>query len=88
MLNPPLIGINNRNLRSFETSLDTTIELLPIIPDGSIVVTDSGINTSEQVERLLRAGAQDFLVGEAFMRANDPGMALKSLFPGRAEGGS
>lgn len=81
-LNPPLIGINNRDLRSFETSLDTTLTLLPKIPDGTIVVTESGINTSEHVQCLLRAGVQAFLVGEAFMRANDPGMALKSLFPG------
>jgi indole-3-glycerol phosphate synthase len=80
-VNPPLIGINNRDLRSFETSLDTTLTLLPKIPDGTIVVTESGINTSEHVQCLLRAGVQAFLVGEAFMRANDPGVALKALFP-------
>ena len=79
-LSTPLIGINNRNLRTFETSLDTTIGLLPRIPAGRIVVTESGILGRQDVERLQRNGVGAFLVGEAFMRATDPGAALKNLF--------
>lgn len=79
-LSTPLIGINNRNLRTFETTLDTTIDLLPRIPAGRIVVTESGILAREDVERLQRNGIGAFLVGEAFMRAADPGAALRELF--------
>ncbi len=79
-LSTPLIGINNRNLRTFETTLDTTIGLLPRIPQGRIVVTESGILTRPDVERLWRQGVRAFLVGEACMRAADPGIALKALF--------
>jgi indole-3-glycerol phosphate synthase len=79
-LNNPLIGINNRDLRSFETSLDTTIDLLQQIPDEHIVVTESGIHTQEDVRRMRQNGVNAFLVGEAFMRADDPGVKLAELF--------
>jgi indole-3-glycerol phosphate synthase len=79
-LSTPLIGINNRNLRSFETRLETTLELLPLVPAGRIVVTESGIGTPADVARLRSHGVHTFLVGEAFMRAPDPGAALESLF--------
>ncbi|PVV25287.1 MAG: indole-3-glycerol-phosphate synthase [gamma proteobacterium symbiont of Ctena orbiculata] len=75
-----LIGINNRNLRSFEVSLDTTLELLPRIPADRIVVTESGILTSEDVALMRSHQVNAFLVGEAFMRAEDPGMKLARLF--------
>ena len=76
----PLIGINNRDLRSFETTLDTTLGLLPHVPAPRIVVTESGILAPEQVARLRRAGVHAFLVGEAFLRAADPGMEMERLF--------
>jgi indole-3-glycerol phosphate synthase len=76
----PLIGINNRNLRTFETSLDTTLGLLDQIPRGRIVVTESGIHTAQDVNRMRDNGVNAFLVGEAFMRAADPGAELASLF--------
>jgi indole-3-glycerol phosphate synthase len=76
----PLIGINNRDLRSFETRLDTTLDLLPFVPESRIVVSESGILSPEDVARLRRAQVQAFLIGEAFMRAQDPGMELERLF--------
>jgi len=76
----PLIGINNRDLRTFETRLETTLELLPRIPRGRIAVTESGILATADVDRLRRAGIGGFLVGEAFMRSQDPGKALENLF--------
>lgn len=79
-LNNRLIGINNRNLRSFETGLDTTLDLLSQIPDDRIVVTESGIHTSGDVRRMREHGVNAFLVGEAFMRADDPGAKLAELF--------
>ena len=79
-LKTPLLGINNRNLRTFETRLETTLELLPRIPAQRIVVTESGIARREDVQRLRSAGVEAFLVGEAFMRASDPGQALQDLF--------
>ncbi len=79
-LETPLIGVNNRDLRSFETRLDTTIGLLPCIPHGRIVVTESGVQVGEDVARLRKEGVGAFLVGEVFMRADDPGAALKALF--------
>jgi indole-3-glycerol phosphate synthase len=79
-LKTPLIGINNRNLRSFETRLETTIELLPRIPPGRLVITESGILSRADVARMRQHGVHAFLVGEAFMRAPDPGAELKSLF--------
>jgi indole-3-glycerol phosphate synthase len=75
-----LIGINNRNLRTFETTLQTTLDLLDGIPDDRIVVTESGILSTEDVKRMRDHGVNAFLVGEAFMRADDPGAALKALF--------
>ncbi|WP_116135395.1 indole-3-glycerol phosphate synthase TrpC [Trinickia diaoshuihuensis] len=79
-LKTPLIGINNRNLRTFETSLDTTLSLLDALPDDRIVVTESGILARTDVERMRENGVHTFLVGEAFMRADDPGAALSQMF--------
>jgi indole-3-glycerol phosphate synthase len=79
-LSTPLIGINNRNLRTFDTRLETTLDLLQRIPAGRIVVTESGIQSPADVARLRAAGVNAFLVGEAFMRAPDPGRALAALF--------
>jgi len=79
-LQTPLIGINNRNLRTFEVSLDTTINLLDGIPSDRLVVTESGILAPADVRRMREAGVNAFLVGEAFMRAADPGAALTGLF--------
>ena len=79
-LNTPLIGINNRNLRTFETRLQTTLELLPQIPDDCLVVTESGIHTPADVALMRQHGVHAFLIGEAFMRAPDPGVALGRLF--------
>lgn len=79
-LDTPLIGINNRNLRSFEVDLATTLDLLPAIDDRRIVVTESGILTSADVQRMRAHGVHSFLVGEAFMRAPEPGAALAALF--------
>jgi len=76
----PLIGINNRNLRRFHVSLSTTIELLPRVPRERIVVTESGILARRDIAQMRRHGVNAFLVGEAFMRAPDPGAALRSLF--------
>jgi indole-3-glycerol phosphate synthase len=78
--NAPLIGINNRNLRTFGVSLHTTIELLPRVPVDRIVVTESGILAQRDVAQMRRHGVNAFLVGEAFMRAPDPGSALEALF--------
>ena len=79
-LDTPLIGINNRNLRTFETRLETTSDLLEQIPVGRIVVTESGIHNRDDVALMRSKGVQAFLVGEAFMRAADPGEALASIF--------
>lgn len=79
-LSTPLVGVNNRNLRTFETSLATTLELLPRIPQDRIVVTESGILAPADVARMRAAGVNAFLVGEAFMRAPDPGAELARLF--------
>ncbi|HHC72186.1 MAG TPA: indole-3-glycerol phosphate synthase TrpC [Thiotrichales bacterium] len=76
----PLVGINNRNLRTFETRLETTLELLDAIPEERLVVTESGILGPEDVARMREAGVNAFLVGEAFMCAEDPGARLKALF--------
>ncbi|HEB58963.1 MAG TPA: indole-3-glycerol phosphate synthase TrpC [Gammaproteobacteria bacterium] len=77
-----LIGINNRNLRTFETRLETTLDLLDRIPSERIVVTESAIHTPADVQRMRAAGVNAFLVGEAFMRATDPGEKLTELFTG------
>jgi indole-3-glycerol phosphate synthase len=79
-LKTPLIGINNRNLRTFEVSLQTTIDLLGSVPRERLVVTESGIQSTADVQQMRDAGVHAFLVGEAFMRAEDPGAALAALF--------
>jgi indole-3-glycerol phosphate synthase len=79
-LKTPLIGINNRNLRTFEVSLQTTIDLLSRIPKDRIVVTESGIFTAEDVRLMADHQVHTFLVGEAFMRAEDPGVELSHVF--------
>ena len=76
----PLIGVNNRDLRTFETSIETTLRLAPSIPYDRLLVTESGIRTPEDVARLRAEGIEAFLVGETFMRAPDPGAALAKLF--------
>ena len=79
-LKTPLLGINNRNLRTFGVSLQTTLSMQPLLPADRLLVTESGILASTDVRRLRAAGVQAFLVGEAFMRAADPGKALAQLF--------
>jgi len=79
-LSTPLIGINNRNLKTFEVSLDTTLDLLPRIGPERLVITESGVLEPDDVARLRGAGVNAFLVGEAFMRAADPGAELTRLF--------
>lgn len=81
-LKPALIGINNRDLRTFETRLETTYALSPSVPPATLVVTESGIHDRQQVEAMRAHGVQAFLVGEAFMKADDPGAALEQLFFG------
>jgi len=79
-LKTPLLGINNRNLRTFETRLDVTLSLLERVPHGRMVITESGILKPEDVQRMREHGVNGFLVGEAFMRAADPGAELARLF--------
>ena len=79
-LKTPLVGINNRNLRTFDVTLQTTLDLLPQVPADRLLVTESGILGREDVRRMRDAGVHAFLVGEAFMRAPDPGAALADLF--------
>ncbi len=79
-LKTPLVGINNRNLRTFEVSLDTTLAMLPDVPADRLLVTESGILGQADVQRMRDAGVHAFLVGEAFMRAPEPGVALAELF--------
>ncbi len=79
-LRTPMIGINNRNLRTFETRLETTLDLIEKLPRDKLLVTESGILSANDVQRLRAAGVEAFLVGEAFMRASDPGRALAQLF--------
>ena len=79
-LKTPLVGINNRNLRTFEVSLDTTLAMLPDVPADRLLVTESGILGQADVQRMRDAGVHAFLVGEAFMRAPEPGVALADLF--------
>ena len=79
-LKTPLVGINNRNLRTFETSLKTTLDLLPEIPKERLVITESGISTAEDVRLMRDSDVHAFLVGEAFMRADEPGEELSRLF--------
>lgn len=79
-LKTPLVGINNRNLKTFETRLSVTYDLVPRIPADRIVVTESGISVVDDVVCMKRRGVNTFLVGEAFMRAPEPGVALENLF--------
>ena len=79
-LKTPLLGINNRNLRSFEVSLQTTLDMLPEVPADRLLVTESGILSRADVSLMRDANVHGFLVGEAFMRAPDPGLALAELF--------
>ena len=81
-LKTPLIGINNRNLNTFEVSVNTTLSLMSHVPKDRLLVTESGIASQEDVQRLRNAHVNTFLVGEAFMRADEPGMALAELFGG------
>ena len=76
----PLLGVNNRNLRTFETRLETTLDLLPHLPADRMLITESGILSRADVTRMRAAGINAFLVGEAFMRADSPGAALNALF--------
>lgn len=79
-LTTPLIGINNRNLHTFQTSLDTTLRLLPYVPTDRVVVTESGIHTRDDISAMRERDVHAFLIGEAFMRAEDPGEKLRTLF--------
>lgn len=79
-LKTPLLGINNRNLQTFEVTLDTTLSLRSMVPADKLLVTESGIHTRDDVLRMGAAGVNAFLVGEAFMRADEPGEALAALF--------
>jgi indole-3-glycerol phosphate synthase len=78
----PLIGINNRDLTTFETRLETTIELAPCVPDSRLLIAESGIHTREDVIRLQKSKVSAYLVGSAFMTANDPGKELQRVFSG------
>ena len=79
-LNTSLLGINNRNLRTFDVTLDTTLGLLPRIPSDKLIITESGIMNKDDVQRMRDAKVHSFLVGEAFMRAEEPGEELAKLF--------
>jgi indole-3-glycerol phosphate synthase len=79
-LQTPLLGINNRSLKTFAVTLDTTLGLLPRVPAGKLLVTESGIGGRADVQRMRAADVQAFLVGETFMRADDPGAALAAVF--------
>jgi indole-3-glycerol phosphate synthase len=79
-LKTPLLGINNRNLKTFAVTLDTTLGLLPRVPADRLLVTESGIGGRADVQRMRAAHVQAFLVGETFMRADDPGAALAAVF--------
>ncbi|MGM0677908.1 MAG: indole-3-glycerol phosphate synthase TrpC [Pseudomonadota bacterium] len=78
-LDATLIGINNRSLRTFETRLETTLDLVARVPEDRLLVTESGIHSREDVERMRTAGVHTFLIGEAFMKAPDPGQALAAM---------
>ena len=79
-LDLPMVGVNNRNLRTFETSLDTTLKMLHMVPENCFVVTESGIHTRQDVQFMRDHQVNAFLVGEAFMRSEDPGQALSDIF--------
>jgi indole-3-glycerol phosphate synthase len=84
-LRPLLMGINNRDLRTFHTDIDTTLRLLPLIPPDVVVVSESGIHTAAEMDRLREKGVQAFLIGESLMRAPDPGLKLRELLHGERE---
>ena len=84
-LQPRLIGINNRDLRTFHTDTETTLRLLPLVPSDVLVVSESGINTAADITRLRERGVHAFLIGEALMRAPDPGVKLRELLYGPGE---
>jgi indole-3-glycerol phosphate synthase len=84
-LHPHLIGINNRDLRTFQTDIETTLRLLPSIPSDVVVVSESGINTAADVMRLRENGVHAFLIGESLMRAPDPGVKLREFLHGPCE---
>ncbi|MCK5924331.1 MAG: indole-3-glycerol-phosphate synthase, partial [Methylococcales bacterium] len=79
-LETPLIGVNNRNLKNFETSLQTTLDLKAMIPDDRLIITESGIQSPEDIQLMLDNNVYSFLVGEAFMRAPSPGAKMRALF--------
>ena len=79
-LDTPLLGINNRDLHSFDTSLQTTLDLKTLIPDDRLIVTESGIHSQEDIQLMLDNDIYSFLVGEAFMRAEQPGAKMRELF--------
>ena len=79
-LKTPLLGVNNRNLHTFEVSLETTLSIMADVGEQRLLISESGITTRDDVLHLRRAGVQGFLVGEAFMRAPEPGVALAELF--------
>ena len=79
-LSTPLLGVNNRDLHTFETRLETTLELLPFMPEDRVVVTESGIHTADDIALMRDNGVYAFLVGEAFMRCEEPGEKLRELF--------
>src|SRR5262249_18258667 len=81
-----LLGINNRDLRTFHTTLDTTIKLLPSVPADTLIIAESGIETTDDIARLERAGVTAFLIGETLMRAADPGVKLAELLGVPASG--
>ena len=81
-LNPPLVGINNRDLTTLEVSLETSLRLRPLIPDTVTVVCESGIGSAEDVRRMLAGGLNAFLVGTSLMKAENPGRALADLIGG------
>jgi indole-3-glycerol phosphate synthase len=84
-LRPRLIGINNRDLRTFRTDIETTSRLLPLIPPDVLVISESGINGAPDVARLRAMGVHAFLIGESLMRAPDPGLRLRELLYGERE---
>jgi len=79
-INPDILGVNNRNLRTFDVSLDTTFDLMNKVADSTLLVTESGIHTQDDVTAMLGKGIYSFLVGEAFMRSKEPGLKLAELF--------
>lgn len=81
-LKTPLVGVNNRNLRTFEVNIQTTLDLQQQVPPERLLVTESGILSPQDVQRMRDAGIHSFLVGEAFMRADEPGLALAQMFAG------